>query len=192
MRYDPKNTNEKLKNVPFKDRSFIYNAAIIIEFLNETFMPTWYFLRPEMVDELGARDLKASDLKNPKDMEGHSLPIKDMYEYYKLFRQQKLYTSPVESYYKFSIIIKKLLYKKNGWKFRVRRTTRHQTVCVSPAQLRVRVPLEIRKLFPPPVMNISEGQVEAEIKDEEVESERVEPDTNDPSQFPAEGSDIGY
>lgn len=144
-----------------KDRVFIYNASIILEFLKQTLMPTAFFLNSEGFKSLlPGVDIERKHLKNPDDLEKEKFTIGDLYEFYKLFRQQKDYTSEIESRYKFSIILKKLNLIKNGWKFRFRRVGRAQLVYLSPAQLRVRVPLEIRKLFPPGGMDLDKGQVE--------------------------------
>lgn len=182
MRFNQDKTNDRLSGVPLKDRVFIYNAAIIIEFLNETLMPLSFFLKPEIIVDLPSRDLDKKDFKNPEDFNEQRISMKDLYEFYKLFRQQKEYTAPIESYYKFSVIVKKVSFKRNGWRFIVRRHGRDQTVMVAPAQLRVRVPLEVRKLFPPPIVNLSEAQVETSIDDDEIPtaehpSIEVKPDT---------------
>lgn len=216
MRYDPEKTKERLDGVPMKDRVFIYNASIIIEFLNQTLMPTAYFLNDLGLKTMGSGQFELRFLKDPKAIYEKRFSLGDLYEFYKLFRQQKDYTAPVESRYKFSVILKKLSFAKNGWKFSVRRVSRAQFVYFAPAELRVRVPLAERSLWPVGSSNLSQGQIEVTPADldqsEEVERVEVkpdtfkeatyefnidvepfEPDTNDPSQFPAEGSDIeGY
>lgn len=174
MRYNPENTQAKLRGVPIEKRVFIYDATIVIEFLNETLMPYNYFY-----DQQGK--LRENIGEEP------ALSLGDLYEYYKMFRQQKPYTSPIESRYKFSIIMKKLHLDRNGWRFNVRRVGRAQIIYLFPSLLRVKVDPEIRKNFPPLKRGLSEGQVEVEHAD------HIEPDTNDPSQFPAEGNDLpGY
>lgn len=166
MRYNPEKTNRRLEGVPMKDRVFIYNAAIIIEFLNQTFMPTAYFLKPEEIANIGpAEDLKPKHMRNPADLEEKKLTVGDLYDYYKLFRQHKDYTAPIESRYKFSVIMKKLGLMKNGWKFNVKRVGRAQLIYLAPAELRVRVDSEIRKAWPPGAINLSGAQVEIEPKD---------------------------
>lgn len=166
MNYDPEKTNENLQGVPMKNRVFIYNAEIIIEFLNKTFMPTPYFLNMNGLNELmPGVDIEPKHLKDPKVLEEERFTIGDLYEFYKLYRQQVDYTTPIESRYKFSVILKKLSLRRNGWKFRFRRYTRAQLVYVAPAQLRARVPLEIRQAFPPGGCDVSAGQVEVPLED---------------------------
>ena len=166
MRYDPNKTSERLKGVPVQDRVFIYNAAIIIEFLNNTLMPTAYFLKPEELHKIGpGQDFKPEHMKDPKDLNEFAFSLGDLYGFYKLYRQQKDYTAPIESRYKFSVILKKLSLHKNGWKFNTKRVGRAQIVYFSPALLRAKVDPEIKKMWPPGQTNILEGQVEVSPKD---------------------------
>jgi hypothetical protein len=235
MRHNEEGTKKRLDGVPINNRVFIYNAQIIIEFLNATFMPTHFFFHEQgMKIFTPGGSLKPEMMKDPKVFEDEKYTLGEMYEFYKLYRQQKDYTSLIETRYKFSIILRKLDLLKNGWQFNFRRQTRAQFVYFAPVQLRVKVPLEIRKLYPCGLIDLNEGQVEVkpedyddvqpedekigidpaepgedktvevvtegpkfvEVKVDEFKEEQfeidvpVEPDTKDPTQFPASGEDL--
>lgn len=174
--------------VPKENRVFIYNASIIIEFLDKTFMPISYFLNTPAMNEIGyGTEIQPKHFKDQKQME-HKMTTGDLYDIYKLFRQQMPYTSEIETFYKFSVIMKKLRYRPNGWQFRVRRTGRAQLIYLSPVLFRVKVDPEIRKAYPPGALNLSAAQISLTPEDHQ-DDVKVEPDTNDSSQYPAEGSD---
>lgn len=170
MKYDPEKTQERLRNIPLKDRVFIYNAAIIIEFLNQTFMPTYYFLNEKGIRDLGdGKDLTKFHLKDPNDFYESKMTLGDIYDLYKLFREQQSFTTPLESRYKMSVILKKLNFNKNGWKLTPRRIGNSQLIYFCPVKLRIRVDEEIRKKFPPARMDLEESQVEVKKEDHESE-----------------------
>lgn len=186
MKYDPNLTKEKLKGVASKNRVFIYNAEIILEFLEKTFMPTGYFLNSEGLKTLSiGKEMKPFLFNNPKDLQEQKKSLGDIYELYKIFRQQSPYTTPVESRYKFSVILKKLCLLKNGWQFHVRRHTRGQIVYFSPVLLRIHAPIEERREHIPgdnpsetPTVEVTQEDHEAEVPEEIViengESNRTE------------------
>lgn len=147
----PKDINQKLAKVPVNKRVFIYDATLIIEFLNATFMPMEYYFTHEAFYRIGGgSSIKRNDLKNPEKYADSFLSLYQMYEYYKMFRNNKDYTKQIESRYQFSIIIKKLNLSKNRWQFEVKRVGRAQLIYVGPVELRVKVPIEIRKKYPVP------------------------------------------
>jgi hypothetical protein len=188
MRFNEETRKNNLDGVPRDKQVFIYDASIIIEFLDKTFMPLNYFLNYQAMNEIGPGiEIQPKHFKDPKDME-KKMTMGDLYDIYKMFRQQMPYTREIESHYKFSVIVKKLRYRPNRWQFRVRRTGRAQFIYLSPLELRVRVAPEIKKQYPPGGTDLAAGQVPLTPEDHQDEV-RVEPDTNDPSQYPAEGSD---
>lgn len=171
MKYDPKKTSQRLRGIPVENRAFIYDATILLEFLNQTFMPNEYF---EKMD--------------PKEKLTYRLSIGDIYEYYKMFRDAKDYTAPIESRYKISVMLKKLLYEKNGWQFDVRRVGRGQLIYFSPLLLRVKVDPEIKKNFPPKTsvptaqelaVEVTKQDHEEEVPEEVVEEQVIEKRNDD-------------
>lgn len=166
MKQFDEKSQERLEKVPRKNRVYLFNADIIIDFLNQTLMPIHYFVKPETISKLKPGvPLAKFFMKNENDLEEHRLTIGDLYEYYLLFRQQKDYTTPVETRYKFSVILRKLSFSQNGWQFLLKRYTRAQFIYVSPVQLRVRVPIEIRKNYPPGELIVGKGQIDIEPED---------------------------
>ncbi len=169
----PKNINHKLSGVPIENRVFVYDASIIIEFLNRTFMPLSYHLTREAMLEVGAgKTVKPGHLKDPKRYDDLFISVGDIYEYYKLYRDQMPYTAPVETRWKFGLIIKKMILTKNGWQFNVKRVGRAQIWYAGPIELRAKVPLDIRKNFPIGPANVSAGQVE--MKPEDMQEQPVQ------------------
>lgn len=144
----PKNINQKLSGVPIENRVHYYDATIIIDFLNRTFMPLSYFVKPEFLQKIGASvKPQMNHMKDPTKFMDTFISVSKMYEYYQLFRNQMDYTAPVETSWKFGLIIKKLLYSKNGWQFNARRSGRAQIWQAGPAVLRVSVPVNERSQF---------------------------------------------
>lgn len=151
MRYDKNKTQKRLKGVPIENRSFIYDATILLEFLNQTLMPNSFFETPEGKALL------------PQAKISHG----DLYDYYKMFRQQKDYTHELESRYKFSVMMSKLLLMKNGWQFERRRIGRGQIVYFSPCILRVKVDTALRKMFPPAKIDMANAVLKVTKEDHE-------------------------
>lgn len=149
----PKN----LDGVAFRDRVWIYNADVILEFLNSTFMPTRYFIKDEYEMSVEKPDLH-HHFKNPLTRNSY-LPFNKVYEYYMLFRQQRPYTKEIESRFKFGVILKKMTLGKNGWLIEKKRVGRDQQIFVGPLVLRVSVDLEMRSKFPVNKMNLSESEI---------------------------------
>lgn len=182
MRYDKQKTAQRLSGVPMKDRVFIYNAAIFIQFLGETFMPLDYFLSTEGRNNMGT-DLLPKDMREPKDLKEKAISLGEIYEYYKLWRQHKQYTSPIESRYKISTILKKMTAKRNGWRFTFQRRGVAQIVYFSPLELRARVPLEVRRdFFPPtPKPDVEIGLDQGDVDDARTEQVMVKVSDRIPS-----------
>jgi len=161
MKYDPEKTTERLKGVPLENRVFIYDAAIIIEFLNQTLMPIKYFLSEKGEQEISGIDkFDPENFKSKDTLTEHRISIGTLYDYYKAFRQQRDYTAAMESRYKFQIILRKLNWAKNGWCFDVKRVGRAQLIYFAPMMLRVKVPKAERALYPPAKARIEETPVE--------------------------------
>ena len=150
-----------MEGVPENQRSHIYNAGIVLEFLAQTFMPTKFFLpegfKPEPGKELGAKSMR-------KVSEGKDMSIGDLYNLYLLFREEKDYTAKIESRYIFGIIIKNLRYYKNGWEFILWRVGTAQVWYLGPLQTRFDVPVEDQRKF------------KAQVEDRTIEATTVEAD----------------
>lgn len=143
------NINEKLAHVPMEKRVFMYDATLIIEFLSATFMPPVYQLTKEALHRIGAGStIKKEDMQDPEKFQNLFVSLYDMYVYYEKYRAFKGYTAPIESRYKFSLIIKKMLLPKNGWQFAVKRVGRAQLIYVGPCELRANVDASIRAMYP--------------------------------------------
>jgi len=165
---NPERVKRITDSVEKQNLVFRYDASIIIDFLNRTFMPPEYFFKHEFLHH---------DLKNkPVSFIRHSFLMKEfydayldmdtLYEYYLLYREKVRYTKEVETRYQFSVIIRRMNFERNGWKFYVRRLGRKQTLVVGPLMLRVKVPPEHRDLFDIPETRASEEQiVEAPMMD---------------------------
>lgn len=170
MKTNEYTVEKRLGRVPEHHRVFIYNAEIVIEFLNHTFMPTRYFLKPGA--ELGpAIDLDESHLADPDALDEQLLDLKTLYDYYRLFREAKAYTAEIETEFKFKVILGKMRLLKNGWEFFRIRKGRGQTVFYAPLVLRAKVPTETREQYPIVKTNVSEGQVPTELQDFQEEEE---------------------
>lgn len=172
------------QGIPREKLVYRYDASIIIEFLTRTFMPLPYFVKPEYLhtNELvngmvyGQKRL----YNDPEFVECH-LPMDTLYEYYLLYREKVPYSRQVESRYQFSVIIRRMSYERNGWKFYVRRYSRDQTLIVGPLKLRVQVPPEVRDIyiFDSPGPKVSEETiVEAPLQD--MQEDVVEDPTLEP------------
>lgn len=132
MKYNIENAKKRLESVPKAAQVWIYNADIIIEFLNSTLMPTNYFLKHKGLGLLPGNLVPLNEYTRLND----EITMEQLYKFYLMFREQHDYTSPIETKFKFSIIIKKLRFYKNNWEFVVGRKGRRQVVTVAPALLR--------------------------------------------------------
>lgn len=176
-----KNINQKLKGVEIENRVYLYDATIIIDFLNRTFMPLPYFVKKESLPLIGANvSPKMEHMKDPQKFLDQFMSVGKMYEYYLMFRQQMDYSTPVETRWRFGLIMKKLLYSKNGWQFNIRRVGRAQIWHAGPVMLRVQASAEDRNTFAVAKTNVLAGQVESSIEDlngieETIEKEIITP-----------------
>lgn len=129
----PLNNNVRLTHIPMNKRVFIYDAVMILEFLEENFKRTGTLIKPEHVLNIGAHiDIKKFHMEVESDYDSSFMEMKKFYQKYCEWRSIKPYTAPVEKYYRFSLIIKKMLLPKNGWQFTVKRVGRVQLVVVGP------------------------------------------------------------
>lgn len=161
-----KNINQKLKHVDIKDRVYMYDAGIIIEFLNRTFMPLPYFVKSESLPLIGASvSPRMEHMKDPKKFLDQFMSVGKIYDFYLMFRQQMDFTTPVETRWRFGLIMKKLLYSKNGWQFSIKRVGRAQIWHAGPVMLRVQASVEDRQNFAVAKTNVLAGQVESSVED---------------------------
>lgn len=172
MKYNPEKVKERLKFTPMEKRVWIYNADIIMEFLEQTFMPTSYFLKPTCNPKPGKK-IDAENFYIPEEVKEFEteMMFDDLYKTYLTFRNYKKYTSEIESRYKFGIIIGKLRFYKNGWELMKVRRGRKQTIIVYPLVLRVKVSEHTRAQYPIQKPNILKAQVEVDSDDLEIKLE---------------------
>lgn len=163
MRINEKRTMQRLRGVEQSKRVFIYNADIIIEFLNGTFVPTKAFL----TDQKWAETLEPLDKYkfHGQKIDDYCMPMKELYELYRIYREQMPYTSQIESFFKFKIIIGKLRIRKNGWEILRFRRGAKQLLIAGPLLLRTKVNPEDLAAYPIPTTTVDKGQVEYEVKD---------------------------
>lgn len=165
MQINEKLVKERLAGVPESHRSHIYDASIVLEFLAATFMPTKFFL-PEGFSPTPGTPLGATSMR--KVSEGKEMMLRDLYDLYLLFREEKDYTTKIESRYIFGIIVRNLRYYKNRWEFITWRVGVAQIWHVGPLVMRKDVSAEDRAKF---AAKLEEG-------DREVEADPV----NDPDE----------
>lgn len=144
MKINQKKIKEKLKEVDEKNRSFIYDASIILSFLRETFMPTKYFIGNYVPNTASQIELPHFE-KKAREV---AISAGDLYGLYVIYRQQKDFTRTIESRYVFGIIVKRLRFYKNQWEFRAHRKGVAQIWYLGPLRLRADVDLDIRSKFP--------------------------------------------
>lgn len=181
MKYNTEKTAERLHGVPLENRVFIYDAAIIIEFLNQTFMPISYFLSPKGYKEIGGTNpFEKENFKDPNTLETYRESIGTIYDWYKMFREQRDYTAPIESRHKFQIILKKMNFNKNNWCFDVKRVTRAQLIYLAPTLLRARVSAEDKAMYPPMKSKLEDTPVEVSVADHN--DDDIETDTEETPQ----------
>ena len=162
-----------MRGVPLKDRVWVYDGTIIIEWLSATFVPTKFFLREGVIISSG-QELAKTDLRPGEDRK-FAIKVSELYEKYLWYREQKGYTSPIESRFKFKVILNKLRLIKNGWQlFKFRRGT-DQDVYFGPLLPRTHVAPEVQAAFPVAETNLSAGQVDVSLQD--LESEPQKPTT---------------
>lgn len=157
--------HDQLKDIPVKHRVLIYNADIIIEFLNATFIPSRYYVHGYFEGMVQFIDKDGKFLKEipwqKHSIKQNTLSFEKLYEYYMMFRRTRPYTKDIESRFVFGTIIKHLNFAVNGWQFLRFRKGRKQVPCVAPLKLRVHATPEERAAFPVvPPTTIKESLVE--------------------------------
>lgn len=177
MKINETAVKERLAGIPDSKRSHIYDASIVIEFLTQTLMPTAYFLPPGFSPQPGT-PLGQKSMR--KVSEGKSMMVRDLYELYLQFREEKDYTSRIESRYIFGIIIRNLRYYKNKWEFVIYRVGVAQLWYLGPVMLRADAPLEDQKRFSTKVADTSleATQIEADpVSDPDEPAEEITEET---------------
>lgn len=171
MQINQEKVQERLATIPDSHRSHIYDATIILEFLFHTFTPTKFFLPPGFTPTPG---MPLGPVSMKKLAKVNQMMMRDLYDLYLLFREEKDYTRKIESRYIFSIIIRNLRYYKNGWEFSVYRVGAAQIWHVGPLLMRTELTVEQRKEFPKKMdkTDVEAILVEADpVADPEVEDE---------------------
>lgn len=182
MKINEEKLRERMKSVKPENRVYIYDAQIIIEFLHATFMPLHYFLNPDGVAALERSvELEKKFFKSPIEFHNKALRIQQMYDYYLLFRQAMPYTAPIETLWRFRIIVKKLRWRNNGWQFGITRRGVDRFWYASPAVLRSSISAEEKMAYPVPGKNVEESQVEMKPEDYKDEAED-DPTFDDPAE----------
>lgn len=133
MKINKGKVKERLAGIPESKRSHIYDASLVLDFLVATFLPTKFFLPEKFNPEPG---LPLGEKSMRKISEKYNMSIGDLYEMYLLFREEKDYTSPIESRYIFGIIIKNLRYYKNRWELTAWRVGTAQIWFIGPLKMR--------------------------------------------------------
>lgn len=171
MRINQENISKKLAKTPPEKRVWIYNASIILEFLNHIFIPTRHFLADQkkamVAGQLDRRDYVVGFEKD------YSMRAADLYNKYLWYRENKDYTSPIETLFKFKVILNKMRWYKNGWEFTKLRRGRDQDVYFAPLLAREKAPDEVRLLYPVPETNVEAGKVDVELEDLESEPQKI-------------------
>lgn len=144
MQINQEKVKERLAGVPDSHRSHIYDASIVLEFLVATFMPTKFFL-PQNFSPTPGIQLGANSMRKVSD--GKEMSLRDLYDLYLLFREEKDYTSKIESRYIFGIIVRHLRYYKNRWEFITWRVGTAQIWHIGPLVMRKDVSAEDRNRF---------------------------------------------
>lgn len=175
MRINKENIDRRLEGIPDNKRSHIYNAMLVLQFLEETFMPLRYFLPKEFKPEpmrLGEKSMK-------KISDGKALSIGQLYDLYRLWREEKPYTKEIETRYIFGIIIKNLRYYRNGWEFAYYRVGSAQIWHVGPLVMRNQAPLDAQREYKPEVPGAEASSVEADpvsVPEEEIPQIEINPE----------------
>lgn len=184
MKINEEKLRERMKRVAPENRVYIYDAQIIIKFLSATFMPLQYFLSDEGIEELKRPiELDKKHFKNPDDAHEKALRIQQLYDYYLLFRQAMPYTRPIETLWRFRLIIKKLRWYRNGWQFKISRRGVDRFWYASPAVLRSSIPAEEKMAYPVPGENVEQAQLEMKPEDYKDEADD-DPTFDDPTDTP--------
>lgn len=158
MKINEKNVRERLDGVPDKQRSHIYYAGLILEFLDQNFVPTIRFL-PTLYKVFPGTPIDNADFSAAS--KEHRMKLSDLYDLYLHWRNVKEYTTEVETRFKFSIIVRHLRLYKNNWEFNVHRVGTGQVWFVGPIALIKDLPAIARHTVEP--STIGRGTVEIDM-----------------------------
>lgn len=164
MRINEEKTQERLSYTAQEDRVYIYDAALILEFLRETFINPKTFLIMERVQTFGD-EISKDSFENPAEFQGLALSKAQIYEEYIKWRMAKPYTTPLEKPWKFFVILKRMKFYKNGWQFTSYRKGTAQIVYFTPFKKRSESTLNERAQSNPTEMPESE---EVEVTQEDI------------------------
>lgn len=129
MKINEENVRKRLEGVPDNKRSHIYYAGLILEFLEQNFVPTRKWL-PELYKVVPGMPVDNAEFS--AEAKQQRMKVSDLYDLYLRWRNVKDYTSEIETRFKFSIIIRHLRLYKNGWEFNVHRVGSGQVWYVGP------------------------------------------------------------
>lgn len=176
MKINQKLVKERLSGVEPKHRSFIYDASIVIEFLRTKYMPVKYFF-PDVKAVPGEDLVAGTDFK--RIAKQHPLLMRDLYQLYVLWREERDYTRKIETRYVFSLIIRHLRFYQNGWELYVFRVGKDQIWHAGPLVLRMDVPAEERGPIPEPVTadqtTVEADPIQEPSEEETPQEEQIEP-----------------
>lgn len=171
MKIDKKKIDERLAGVPDSKRSHIYYAGLILEFLEQNFVPTRAWL-PDLYKIVPGKLVDNKEFTAAS--REHRMKMSELYDLYLRWRQVKDYTSEIETKFKFSLIIRNLRLYKNGWEFEVHRVGTAQVWYVGPLAFTKDLPQTRRKIEP---TTVERGTVEydpvmpvEEVSDEELDA----------------------
>ena len=133
MRIDEEKTQARLRNVPLNERAHVYDAGIIIEFLQKHIINPKTFLG----EILPGEKIKQRDFKNIEDVAGLAVSKGTLYDIYRTWRAQVNYTKKVETLWVFGLILSRLSFQRNGWQFMSFRKGRDQIVYFTPMKARL-------------------------------------------------------
>jgi hypothetical protein len=177
MKINEAKTKDRLKGVAMENRVWIYDATLMIKFLNETFMPTKMFLVGDGIGIQPGQSIRVTSLKDRSILDDYQMSFEEIYQFYLMYRDQHSYTNPIETRYKFKMLLNKMKLYKNNWEFIRMRRGREQKVFFAPVMLRSKASLELRTTYPVPKINLSEAQIPVEMQDlqSEEEPEKIMP-----------------
>lgn len=162
---------QRLGSVDPKNRVYIYDGSIIIEFFRSSFMPMQYFF-PNLVVKAGEPITKSKEFKDAaKD---HHMSMRDLYQLYVLWREEKDYTKKIESRYVFSLITRHLKMYQNGWEQYVYRVGRDQIWHSGPLVLRTSTVIGQPEPAKPEPVSADQASVPVNPVQEEVSEEELD------------------
>lgn len=168
MRILPETVKKNKEGVPAHRTVWVHNADIILEFLEQTFMPLSYFINhpetyTEGVDRKFFQDVVDEQKVLFPNQESVIWQTRKIYDLYLVWRNSVPYTKPVETLNTFSTILRKMKYSKNGWEFLAKRVSEKQLPALAPFLPRSQVSEELRHEFPVPKPDLSKSQVEGSL-----------------------------